>query len=61
MALLTTSELAKRLGVAARTLQRWRQDGVITPAFVTVGGQARWDEADVRSQLRKLQEEAAPE
>jgi DNA-binding transcriptional MerR regulator len=52
--LLTTAQLAKRLNIAARTLQRWRQEGWITPELLTVGGQARWVEADVRSQLRAL-------
>lgn len=54
--LLTTSQLSKRLGVAARTLRRWRTDGWITPDLVTVGGQARWREAAVREQLAKLAE-----
>jgi DNA-binding transcriptional MerR regulator len=52
--LLTTAQLAKQLNIAARTLQRWRQEGWITPELLTVGGQARWVEADVRAQLREL-------
>lgn len=55
--LLFTAELAKRLRVAAGTVQRWRRDGLITPALVTPGGQARWVEADVREQLRRLDEQ----
>ncbi|MBN9096793.1 MULTISPECIES: helix-turn-helix domain-containing protein [unclassified Pseudonocardia] len=55
--LLFTAELAKRLRVAAGTVQRWRRDGLITPALVTPGGQARWVEADVRDQLRRLDEQ----
>lgn len=54
--LLTTSQLSKRLGVASRTLRRWRTEGWITPDLVTVGGQARWREAAVREQLAKLAE-----
>ena len=52
--LLTTAQLARRLNIAARTLQRWRQEGWITPELLTVGGQARWVEADVRAQLRAI-------
>lgn len=55
--LLTTPELAQRLRVSARTLNRWRQEGWIRPELVTVGGQARWVEADVREQLRLLAEQ----
>lgn len=54
--LLKTSELAKALNVSARTLQRWRNEGWITPEFVTMGGQARWIEEDVRRQVREAQE-----
>ena len=54
--LLYTTELAKRLRVAAGTVQRWRREGLITPALVTPGGQARWVEAQVREQLRQLQD-----
>ncbi len=53
---LTTSELSHHLGIAARTIQGWRKKGLITPALVTAGGQARWIEQDVRDQLRKLDE-----
>ncbi|MCO1657797.1 MerR family transcriptional regulator [Pseudonocardia humida] len=52
--LLTTAQLARRLNIAARTLQRWRQEGWITPELLTVGGQARWVESDVRAQLRAI-------
>jgi phage terminase Nu1 subunit (DNA packaging protein) len=54
---LTTKGLALALGVSARTIQGWRQRGLITPALVTAGGQARWVEADVREQLRILAEQ----
>jgi predicted site-specific integrase-resolvase len=54
--LLTTSQLSKRLGISVRTLQQWRVDGWIKPELVTVGGQARWDEDNVKAQLRELAE-----
>ena len=54
---LTTSELSHHLGIAARTIQGWRKKGLITPALVTAGGQARWIEQDVRDQLRRLDEQ----
>ncbi|MGH8965773.1 MAG: helix-turn-helix domain-containing protein [Actinomycetes bacterium] len=55
--LLTTAELAKRLGVSPRTLQRWRNEGWIKPEWTTIGGQARWIETDVREQVRRHQEQ----
>lgn len=54
---LTTAELARALSVSATTLQRWRREGKIVPVLVTAGGQARWVEADVRDQLRALNEQ----
>jgi DNA-binding transcriptional MerR regulator len=54
---LTTSELSHRLGIATRTIQGWRKNGLITPALVTAGGQARWVEQDVRDQLKRLDEQ----
>ncbi len=59
--LLLTSELAQRLGVSPRTLQRWRNAGWIKPAWTTIGGQARWIESDVREQVRQHQEQIEAE
>lgn len=56
MALVTTAEAAKQLGVATRTLQRWAADGLVIPDLVTPGGHQRWDVARLREQLRELQE-----
>jgi hypothetical protein len=55
--LLTTTEAAKALGIAPRSLSRWARDGVVTPALVTAGGPYRsgrywWNLADLRAQLR---------
>jgi excisionase family DNA binding protein len=49
---VTTSEAAKALGVGRSTLARWWAEGQVTPAFVTPGGHARWDVADLMRQLR---------
>lgn len=49
--LLTTGKAAAALDVDQATLWRWRQSGRVTPAWVTPGGHARWDLADLRRQL----------
>lgn len=50
--LLPTGEAAKRLGIHRGTLVRWREKGLVTPAYVTPGGHARWDLDDLLKQLR---------
>lgn len=52
--LVETAELARELSVTTRTLQRWRREGLITPAEETLGGHARWDVDAVREQIRQL-------
>ena len=54
--LVTTAELARALGLSARTIQRYRQDGLLVPDLVSAGGHARWDVEKVRSRLRSLAE-----
>jgi excisionase family DNA binding protein len=49
---VTTAEAARRIGVGVSTLQRWAAQGLVTPAWRTPGGQARWDVDDLRAQLR---------
>ncbi|MCC7261583.1 MAG: helix-turn-helix domain-containing protein [Candidatus Latescibacteria bacterium] len=44
--LLTTREAARRLGLAAGTLQNWRIRGE-GPAFVRLGKAVRYDEHDL--------------
>ncbi|MGH3410375.1 MAG: MerR family DNA-binding transcriptional regulator [Streptosporangiaceae bacterium] len=48
----TTAEAARQIGVGVSTLQRWAAEGIVTPAWRTPGGQARWDVSDLRAQLR---------
>ena len=50
-AYVTSRVAAARIGVGLSTLQRWAADGLITPAWRTPGGQARWDVDDLRAQL----------
>lgn len=57
--LLTTSQLAKALGISASTVLNWQRDGTITPAFTTAGGHHRWIEADVREQIRRARQHDA--
>jgi len=54
--MLTTGQLAQRLGVAPSTVRNWHRAGIITPTFITAGGHLRWDEDEVREQLRKARE-----
>ena len=56
--LISTGELAKALGITPRTIQKYRAQGLITPAEETIGGRARWIEADVREQMRQAREQA---
>jgi hypothetical protein len=57
--LLTTTQAARELGVSARSLARWAQEGRLRPALVTPGGDKRsgrylWDIEDLREQLLNL-------
>jgi len=51
--LATTPEAARAVGVSARSLARWAQDGTIEPTLRTPGGHLRWDVAELRRQLRQ--------
>lgn len=63
--LLGTKKAALELGVDRGTLWRWWTQEVVRPAYVTAGGQARWDVVDVRRQLAahhaQLREAPMPE
>jgi excisionase family DNA binding protein len=49
--LLTSHDVARRLGVNRRTVARWVREGRLTPAYTTPGGQHRFHWEDVRRQL----------
>jgi excisionase family DNA binding protein len=54
--LLTTGQVAERIGVSARTVASWVRAGKLTPTYVTMGGHARFDWTDVERQLREQRE-----
>lgn len=54
--LLTTAQAARELGVGARTLARWAQEGTLEPDLVTPGGHYRWDVNRLRDELRRHQD-----
>lgn len=58
---LTTQQAADALGVAVSTLQAWAAKGIVTPAWRTPGGHARWDLADLERQLDMPQGKPEPE
>ncbi|PKW13130.1 MerR-like DNA binding protein [Saccharopolyspora spinosa] len=54
--LISSTELAKKLGLARRTISHYAKEGLITPALVTPGGQYRWRYDDVVAEMRALAE-----
>jgi predicted site-specific integrase-resolvase len=54
--LVTTGELAKRLGISRETVRRYYNSGDLTPAELSPAGHPRWVEDDVREQMRRLRE-----
>jgi predicted site-specific integrase-resolvase len=59
--LLTTAQAAKILGVSARTLARYAEQGQLTPTVVLPSGHYRWAMTDIRRQLRELRERTSEE
>lgn len=55
--LIASAEAARALGVHRSTLLRWQRDGLVTPAKVTIGGQARWRLAELERQVDALREQ----
>jgi excisionase family DNA binding protein len=53
---LTSTQVAKRLGVSQRSLHRWAEAGLLVPAWRTPGGRhARYYWPDVQEQVRELE------
>ena len=53
--LLTTSQLARALGLSLSSIKRYISAGQIKPDLTTPGGHYRWNVESVRRQLRELQ------
>jgi excisionase family DNA binding protein len=54
--LITSGEVARRLGVTTRAVGRWVARGMLTPAVTTPGGRYRFRWSEVTAQLREQQE-----
>jgi DNA-binding transcriptional MerR regulator len=54
--LVTTSQLARALGVSLSSIKRYVAAGQITPDLTTPGGHHRWNVENVRRQLREVQQ-----
>jgi excisionase family DNA binding protein len=57
--LITSGEVARRLGVTPRAVGRWVARGLITPAVTTPGGRYRFRWSEVAAQLREQQQRDA--
>lgn len=57
--LLTSGEVARRLGVTPRAVGRWVARGLLIPAVTTPGGRYRFRWSEVEQQLRDQSERSA--
>jgi len=55
---LTPKQFRDALGISSRTLQRWKQRGVVAPAFHTARGHSRYTNRQVED-LRSRSEHTA--
>jgi excisionase family DNA binding protein len=54
--LITTGDVARRLGVTSRAVSRWVARGMLKPAVTTPGGRHRFLWSEVVEQLRAQRE-----
>jgi DNA-binding transcriptional MerR regulator len=52
--LVTTPEAARQLGISARTIQRYVQQGLIKPDLRLPSGRYRWNVGRLRDQINSL-------
>jgi hypothetical protein len=53
--LLSSGEIARRIGVAPATISAWVRQGRLVPTVTTMGGRYRWRWSDVQRQMREQQ------
>lgn len=54
MSWLTTQQVAEKLGKTVRTVERWRESGVLVPERRTRGNHSRYSEEQIcKFQLRR--------
>jgi hypothetical protein len=51
--LLSSGEIARRIGVAPATISAWVRQGRLVPTITTMGGRYRWHWSDVQRQMRE--------
>ncbi|GAA0909905.1 MerR family DNA-binding transcriptional regulator [Pseudonocardia zijingensis] len=54
--LISSGDVARRLGVTTRAVGRWVARGMLTPAVTTPGGRYRFRWSEVQAQLRELRQ-----
>lgn|SRR4051812_3957355 len=54
--LLSSGEIARRIGVAPATISAWVRQGRLVPTITTMGGRYRWHWSDVQRQMREQQQ-----
>ncbi|GAA5130956.1 hypothetical protein GCM10023320_53540 [Pseudonocardia adelaidensis] len=59
--LISSGDVARRLGVTTRAVGRWVARGMLTPAVRTPGGRSRFRWSEVQAQLRERQHDSRPD
>jgi excisionase family DNA binding protein len=54
--LLSSGDVAKRLGVSRRTVSEWVRRGRLVPTWTTLGGRHRFRWSDVQVQIKAAEQ-----